>query len=96
MDMTNPIKAAIRKIREKHRSSVSSAKEGTINSSVLIKNDTRDPENKVYIYVNGIPVALVGKNNSKDCNCISFEDAGRFVSNIKNMYSKILDNEKIM
>ena len=66
------------------------------NENVVITNDKNDPENKIYIYVKGVPVALVGNDVSKDCNCISFEDAGRFVANIKNMYSKILDNEKIM
>lgn len=58
-----------------------------INSEVVICNDKNDPENKIYIFVAGIPVMRieqVDKNTEK------------FFANIKQMYRNRLNQQPII
>lgn len=58
-----------------------------INSEVVIRNDENDSENKIYIFVSGIPIMRieqVDKNTEK------------FFANIKQMYRNRLNQHPII
>ena len=58
-----------------------------INSEVVIRNDTNDPENKIYIFVAGIPVMRIEQVDKNTEN---------FFANIKRMYRNKLNRQPII
>ena len=56
MKISNPLSALLRKMREKHNKSIEFNNKSTVNTDVTIANDKNDPENRIYVFVGGIPI----------------------------------------
>lgn len=96
MKINNPFKAFLRKMREDRIASVEAETIKTVNSEIVIANDKNDPENKIYVYVKGVPVALVCDVVQDGENCVLIDQVGEFVANIKKMYRIKLNGNKVI
>lgn len=85
MKINNPFSAFLRKMREERITSEKAETIKTVNSEIVIANDKNDPENKIYVYVCGVPVALVCDIVKDGENCVLIDHVGEFVANIKKM-----------
>ena len=95
MKISNPFIAFLRKMREKHNKSIELNNKSTVNTYVTIANDQNDPENRIYVFVGGIPIAEVIDVAFDGENTIRIEHVGEFVANIKKMYLNGLDGKAI-
>ena len=82
-------------MREKHNASIELNKKNTVNADVTIANDPNDPENRIYVFVGGIPIAEVTDNELCRENAIKICNVGEFVANIKKMYLNSLSNKPV-
>lgn len=96
MKINNPFKAFLRKMHEERMTSIEAQNNRTVNQEVVIANDKNDPDNKIYIYVRGIPVALVCDIVKDGENCVLIDQVGEFVANIKKMYRNKLNGNKVI
>lgn len=96
MKINNPFKAFLRKIHEERIASEKAETIKTVNSGIVIANDKNDPDNKIYIYVCGVPVALVCDIVKDGENCVLIDQVGEFVANIKKMYRNKLNGNKVI
>ena len=67
-----------------------------VNRDVTIANDPNDPENRIYVFVGGIPIAEVSDVELDKENTILIDHVGEFVANIKKMYLNSLNNKPII
>ena len=95
MKISNPFSAFLRKMREKHNKSLEFNNKSTVNTDVTIANDKNDPENRIYVFVGGIPVAEVIDVAFDGENTIRIDHVGEFVANIKKMYLNSLNCKSI-
>ena len=95
MKISNPFSAFIRKMREKHNKSIELNNKSTVNTDVTIANDPNDPENRIYVFVGGIPIAEVSDVETDGENTILIDQVGEFVANIKKMYLNSLSNKPV-
>ena len=95
MKISNPFGAFLRKMREEHNASIELNNKKTVNTDVTIANDPNDPENRIYVFVGGIPIAEVRDVELDDENTILIDQVGEFVANIKKMYLNSLSNKPI-
>ena len=95
MKISNPFSAFLRKMREKHNKSIEFNNKSTVNTDVTIANDQNDPENRIYVFVGGIPIAEVTDNELCRENTIRIDHVGEFVANIKKMYLNSLNGKPI-
>ena len=96
MKISNPFSAFIRKMREERETSVQLNNKKTVNTDVTIANDPNDPENRIYVFVGGIPVAEVRDVELDGENTILIDQVGEYVANIKKMYLNSLNNKPII
>ena len=96
MKISNPFSAFLRKMREEREISVQSNNNKTVNTDVTIANDPNDPENRIYVFVGGIPIAEVSDVELDGENTILIDHVGGFVANIKKMYLNSLNNKPII
>ena len=96
MKISNPFSAFIRKMREERETSVQLNNKKTVNTDVTIANDPNDPENRIYVFVGGIPIAEVSDIELDGENTILIDHVGGFVANIKKMYLNSLNNKPII
>lgn len=61
-----------------------------------IEYDKDDPENKIYVYVYGVPVALVCDVVQDGENCVLIDQVGEYVANIKKMYLNKLKGKEML
>ena len=80
MKISNPFRAFLRKMREEHEISVQLNNKRTVNADVTIANDPSDPENRIYVFVGGIPIAEVSDVELDDENIILIDHVGEFVA----------------
>ena len=66
------------------------------NMNIRICNDPNDPENNIYVFVYGVPVALVSDVEIEGENCVLIDQVGKYLSNIKKMYRNRLNGHKII
>lgn len=66
------------------------------NMNIRICNDPNDPLNKIYVFVYGVPVALVSDVEIEGENCVLIDQVGKYLSNIKKMYRNRLNGHKII
>lgn len=85
----------LRKMREKHNASIELNNKETVNTDVTIANDSNDPENRIYVFVGGIPIAEVSDVELDGENTILIDHVGEFVANIKKMYLNSLSNKPV-
>ena len=95
MKISNPFSAFLRKMREEHETSAQLNNKRTVNADVTIANDTNDPENRIYVFVGGIPIAEVGDVELYGENIILIDHVGEFVANVKRMYLNSLNGKPI-
>ena len=95
MKISNPFSAFLRKMREKHNKSIEFNNKSTVNTDVTIANDHNDPENRIYVFVGGIPIAEVTDNELCIENSIKICNVGEFVANVKKMYLNSLNGKPI-
>ena len=95
MEISNTFGAFLRKMREKHNASIELNNKSTVNTDVTIANDPNDPENRIYVFVGGIPIAEVSDVELGGENTILIDQVGEFVANIKMMYLNSLSNKPI-
>lgn len=82
-------------MREEHEISVQLNNKKTVNTDVTIANDPNDPENRIYVFVGGIPIAEVRDVELGGENTILIDHVGEFVANVKKMYLNSLNGEPI-
>ena len=95
MKISNPFSTFLRKMREKHNASIELNNMSTVNTDVTIANDPNDPENRIYVFVSGIPIAEVTDNELCRENTIKICNVGEFVANIKKMCLNSLSNKPV-
>ena len=95
MKISNPFRAFLRKMREEHNASIELNNKKTVNTDVTIANDPNDPENRIYVFVGGIPIAEVSDVELDGENTILIDHVGEFVANIKKMYLNSLSNKPV-
>ena len=95
MKISNPFSAFLRKMREEHNASIELNNKKTVNTDVTIANDANDPENRIYVFVGGIPIAEVSDVELDGENTILIDHVGEFVANIKKMYLNSLSNKPV-
>ena len=96
MKISNPFSTFLRKLRAKHNASIELNNKKTVNTDVTIANDPNDPENRIYVFVGGIPIAEVSDVELDGENTILIDHVGEFVANIKKMYLNSLNNKPII
>ena len=82
-------------MREERETSVQLNNKKTVNAGVTIANDPNDPENRIYVFVGGIPIAEVRDVELDGDNTILIDQVGEFVANIKKMYLNSLNGKPI-
>ena len=95
MKISNPFRTFLRKMREKHNASIELNNKSTVNTDVTIANDPNDPENRIYVFVGGIPIAEVSDVELDRENTILIDQVGEYVANIKKMYLNSLSNKPV-
>ena len=95
MKISNPFSAFLRKMREERNISIELNNKRTVNADVTIANDTNDPENRIYVFVGGIPIAEVIDVAFDGENTIRIDHVGEFVANVKKMYLNSLNGKPI-
>ena len=95
MKISNPFSTFLRKMREEREISVQSNNNKTVNTDVTIANDPNDPENRIYVFVGGIPIAEVSDVELDGENTILIDHVSEFVANIKKMYLNSLNGKPI-
>ena len=96
MKINNPLSALLRKMREEREISVQLNNKKTVNTGVTVANDPNDPENRIYVFVGGIPIAEVSDVELDKENTILIDHVSEFVANIKKMYLNSLNNKPII
>ena len=96
MKIINPFSTFLRKMREEREISVQSNNNKTVNTDVTIANDPNDPENRIYVFMGGIPIAEVRDVELGGENTILIDHVSEFVANIKKMYFNSLNNKPII
>ena len=82
-------------MREEHEISVQLNNKRTVNADVTIANDPNDPENRIYVFVGGIPIAEVSDVELDGENIILIDHVGEFVAIVKKMYLNSLNGKPI-
>ena len=95
MKISNPFSAFLRKMREEHNASIELNNKKTVNTDVTIANDPNDTENRIYVFVGGIPIAEVRDVELDGENTILIDHVSEFVANIKKMYLNSLNGKPI-
>ena len=95
MKINNPFSTFLRKMREEREISVQLNNKKTVNTDVTIANDANDPENRIYVFVGGIPIAEVSDVELDGENTVLIDHVGEFVANIKKMYLNSLNGKPI-
>ena len=96
MKINNPFSTFLRKMREERNISIELNNKRTVNADVTIANDKNDPENKIYVYVKGVPVALVCDVIQDGENCVLIDQVGEYVANIKKMYLNRFKGKEVL
>ena len=95
MKINNPFSSFLRKMREERNMSIELNNKKTVNADVTIANDPNDPENRIYVFVGGIPIAEVRDIELDGENTILIDHVSEFVANIKKMYLNSLSNKPV-
>ena len=95
MKISNPFSTFLRKMREERNISIELNNKRTVNADVTIANDHNDLENRIYVFVGGIPIAEVSDVELDGENTVLIDHVGEFVANIKKMYLNSLNGKPI-
>lgn len=95
MKIINPFKAIRKKITESRRIDVIRETERMVNKNVYVGNDPKDPNNKIYIFCNGVPVMEVADDSVVTNSTVGINDIAEVLGNIKAMYRNYLNDKPI-
>ena len=95
MKIINPFKAIRKKITEERRKDAIRETEKSVNSDVYVGNDPKDPNNRIYIYCNGVPVMEVADDSVVTNSTVGINDVAEVIGNIKAMYRNYLNDKPI-
>ena len=95
MKIINPFKAIRNKITEERRKDAIRETEKSVNSDVYVGNDPKDPNNRIYIYCNGVPVMEVADDSVVTNSTVCINDVAEVLGNIKAMYRNYLNDKPI-
>ena len=96
MKISNPFSTFLRKMREEHNASIELNNKKTVNTDVTVAIDPHAPENRIYVFVCGVPIAAVYDVQLFEKNTILIDQVGEYVANIKKMYLNSLNNKPII
>lgn len=95
MKMINPFTAIRKKITEERRQDAIRETEKSVNSGVYVGNDPKDPNNRIYIFCNGVPVMEVADDSVVTNSTVGISDVAEVIGNIKAMYRNYLNDKPI-
>ena len=95
MKVINPFKAIRKKITESRRIDVIRETERMVNKNVYVGNDPKDPNNKIYIFCNGVPIMEVADDSVVTNSTVGINDVAEVIGNIKAMYRNYLNDKPI-
>ena len=95
MKIINPFKAIRKKITEERRKDAIRETERMVNKNVYVGNDPKDPNNRIYIYCNGVPVMEVADDSVVTNSTVGINDVAEVLGNIKTMYRNYLNDKPI-
>ena len=95
MKIINPFTAIRKKITEEKRQDAIRETEKSVNSDVYVGNDPKDPNNKIYIFCNGVPVMEVTDDSVVTNSTVGISDVAEVLGNIKAMYRNYLNDKPI-
>ena len=95
MKVINPFNAIRKKITESRRIDVIRETERMVNKNVYVGNDPKDPNNKIYIFCNGVPVMEVADDSVVTNSTVGINDVAEVLGNIKAMYRNSLNGKPI-
>lgn len=97
--MKNPITLVcdyFRKLKEEDRKR---SIERMVNHDICVKNDTKDPQSKIYIFIRDVPVSLITDKPESikvNANFVETEEIADVFDSIKRMYRNYLENKPII
>lgn len=95
MKIYNPIKAYFHKIHEERIASINAEINKTVNANIIIANDKNDPDNRIYIFCNGVPVMEVADDSVITNGTVNINEVSEVLGKIKSMYRNYLNNKPI-
>ena len=95
MKISTPFTAIRNKITEERRKDAIRETEKSVNSDVYVGNDPKDPNNRIYIYCNGVPVMEVADDSVVTNSTVGINDVAEVIGNIKAMYRNYLNDKPI-
>lgn len=94
--MKNPLTAILHKMRDSRKTSIEAENNDRANSDIYVANDVNDPENGIYVFVCGVPVAKVlGTLEDREVASVFIDNVGEYLATLKAMYRNSLEGEKI-
>lgn len=95
MKIINPFKYFREKVAEERIKDAIRETDKTVNSKVYVGNDPKDPNNKIYIFCNGVPVMEVADDSVVTNSTVGINDVAEVIGNIKAMYRNYLNDRPI-
>ena len=95
MKIINPFKYFREKVAEERIKDAIRETDKTVNSKVYVGNDLKDPNNRIYIFCNGVPVMEVTDDSVVTNSTVGINDVAEVLGNIKAMYRNYLNDKPI-
>ena len=95
MKINNPFKFIRKKITDSREQSELRETERMVNHDVYVGNDPNDPNNKIYIFCNGVPVMEVADDSVVTNSTVGINEVAEVLKNIKDMYRNSLNGKPI-
>ena len=95
MKINNPFKFIRKKITDSREQSELRETERMVNHDVYVGNDPNDPNNKIYIFCNGVPVMEVADDSVATNSTVGINEVAEVLKNIKDMYRNSLNGKPI-
>ena len=95
MKINNPFKFIHKKITDSKEKNELRETERMVNQNVYVGNDPKDPNNKIYIFCNGVPVMEVADDSVVTNSTVGINEVAEVLGNIKAMYRNYLNDKPI-
>ena len=95
MKIINPFKFIRKKITDSKEKNELRETERMVNHDVSVGNDPNDPNNKIYIFCNGVPVMEVADDSVVTNSTVGINEVAEVLGNIKAMYRNYLNDKPI-
>ena len=95
MKINNPFKSIRKKITDSKEKNELRETERMVNHDVYVGNDPNDPNNKIYIFCNGVPVMEVADDSVVTNSTVGINEVAEVLGNIKAMYRNYLNDKPI-